>query len=145
MPAPGLTEKLALRTSEGLFRRSSGYLRRPSVGSPAGALERTAVPSPGSTTMAFHPMRPGKVPSRSSTFFGSSTRAVSGSSTRVVFSPPCPSGCAIVAVPAGSRATRRPSTVNVSRRSTSACLRANSVASAVPRCWKVGISASSRM
>ena len=59
------------------------------------------MPSPGAETTAFQPIRPGKVPSCSSTRCGSSTAARSGSSSRVVFRPPAPAGKLSFGAPAG--------------------------------------------
>ncbi len=101
------------------------------------------MPRPGRAITAFQPTRPGNVPSRTTTVRAPRAEAVSGISTRVVSKPPWPAGCVSLAAPAGRSASRRPSTVTVSRRRTSACLRVSSSASGTDRCWKVGISASS--
>jgi hypothetical protein len=90
------------------------------VGSVAGAEAFTAVSSPGRETIAFQPTRSANVSSSTLTVRGSSTAAVSGSTTRVVFSPPWPGGLVTLAAPAGVSATARPSTVSRSRFATSA-------------------------
>ncbi len=107
----------------------AGSVRSPSVGSPDGTLDFTAVPRPGAATIAFQPTRPGNVPSRSSTRRGSDTGAESGISTRVVRSPPWPGGCEIVARPAGRSATAARPRSPPAARSTSVRLRASSAGS----------------
>ena len=78
------------------------------MGSPLGALLRTAVPRPGAATTAFQPTRPGNVPSRRSTRRAPSAGAVRASSSRVVGRPPAPSGNDSRGAPAGSSATLPP-------------------------------------
>ena len=75
-----------------------------SSGRRSGAWVRTAVPSPGSATIAFQPTRSGKVPSSQlHPAAASRPRADRSSSTRVVRSPPLPAGNADA--PGGRRAS----------------------------------------
>ena len=111
-------------------------------GAPLGALERTAVPDPGRATIAFQPMRPSKVSSRSSTGPRvGSTAALRATSRRVVGRPPWPGGKLSLA-PGNTRSgTRRPPTVRTSPSRASPTLSAMIAARGRPRSWKVGISA----
>ena len=68
----------------------SGAGRR--LGRRSGVRVRTAVPSPGSATIALQPTRPAKVPSRSRTARGESDGGAQRNSKRVVSRPPLPRG-----------------------------------------------------
>ena len=72
VPSPGFTSKLAVAPVERALEQVGGIDGQPLRRVAARRVERTAVPAPGWITTARQPIRPGKVPSCSSTFRGPS-------------------------------------------------------------------------